>query len=140
MAKRRLGWGPIRASVGGYYGAYAYVVVSGASTWKISVGNLYVLVRDIGGGCADRVHFNVLEHRRQALFLTDLVEFFAMKPQIRSATPSRHPARFAKGSSSEVGFHYPGTERLVLRDLNFRSNRASEWLWWARTGRGRRRS
>jgi ATP-binding cassette subfamily B protein len=56
------------------------------------------------------------------LFLTDLIEFFAMKPRIQTATnaiPAPRPIR-AGFDFQKVCFHYPGVERLVLRDLNLR--------------------
>src|SRR5206468_10558947 len=58
----------------------------------------------------------------QALFLTDLLAFFDMRPTIRSKpnalpppSPILHGFEFRN-----VSFRYPGTSRLVLRDLNFR--------------------
>jgi len=56
----------------------------------------------------------------QALFLTDLLAFFAMQPTIRSkanACPVPRPIR--RGIEfRDVSFRYPGTERLVLRGLD----------------------
>jgi ATP-binding cassette subfamily B protein len=57
----------------------------------------------------------------QALFLTDLIAFFEMKPTLRSkpnALPAPHPIR--QGFEfRNVSFVYPGTERYVLRNFNF---------------------
>ena len=57
----------------------------------------------------------------QALFLTDLLAFFEMRPTIRSkpnAMPAPHPIR--EGFEfREVSFRYPATERMVLDRLNF---------------------
>jgi ATP-binding cassette, subfamily B, bacterial len=57
----------------------------------------------------------------QALFLTDLIAFFDMKPMVQSkpnALPAPRPIR--KGFEfRNVSFAYPGTERKVLRDFNF---------------------
>ena len=57
----------------------------------------------------------------QALFLTDLIAFFEMRPTIRSkpnALPAPRPIR--RGFEfRNVSFRYPGTSRLVLNELNF---------------------
>src|SRR5882724_4029187 len=58
----------------------------------------------------------------QALFLTDLLAFFEMKPAVESkpnALPAPRPIR--QGFEfRNVSFCYPGTERLILSGLNFR--------------------
>jgi ATP-binding cassette subfamily B protein len=57
----------------------------------------------------------------QALFLTDLLAFFEMKPTIQSkpnALPAPRPIR--QGFEfRDVSFHYPDQERLVINRLNF---------------------
>jgi ATP-binding cassette subfamily B protein len=57
----------------------------------------------------------------QALFLTDLLEFFAVRPKIaakRAALPA--PREIRQGFEfKNVSFSYPGNSRPVLRDLNF---------------------
>jgi ATP-binding cassette subfamily B protein len=57
----------------------------------------------------------------QALFLTDLIAFFEMKPTIRSkanALPAPRPIQ--RGFEfRNVSFRYPGSSRLVLNGLNF---------------------
>jgi ATP-binding cassette, subfamily B, bacterial len=58
----------------------------------------------------------------QALFLTDLLAFFEMKPTVQS-TPNALPAPRPIHQGFEfrnVSFRYPGTERLILSGLNFR--------------------
>jgi ATP-binding cassette subfamily B protein len=58
----------------------------------------------------------------QSLFLTDLLEFFAVQPRIQSspnALPAPRPIR--RGFEfRKVGFHYPGSSRMILKDLDFR--------------------
>jgi len=57
----------------------------------------------------------------QALFLTDLVDFLAVKPRIQSkpnAILAPRPIR-AGFEFRNVSFQYPGTSRLVLDRLNF---------------------
>src|SRR5262245_45083715 len=57
----------------------------------------------------------------QALFLTDLLAFFEMRPSIRSkenALPAPRP--IVRGFEfRNVSFSYPGTSRLILNRLNF---------------------
>jgi ATP-binding cassette subfamily B protein len=58
----------------------------------------------------------------QALFLTDLVAFFEMRPTIRSkpnALPAPRPIRIGF-EFRNVSFQYPGSSRLVLNRLNFK--------------------
>src|SRR5207244_7306511 len=57
----------------------------------------------------------------QALFLTDLLAFFEMKPTIRSKPNAlRAPRPIQHGFEfRDVCFHYPGTERMVIDRLNF---------------------
>ncbi|MGH9433728.1 MAG: ABC transporter ATP-binding protein, partial [Terriglobia bacterium] len=58
----------------------------------------------------------------QALFLTDLIDFFAMRPTVTSkpnALPAPRPIRHGF-EFRDVSFVYPGTSRLVLKGLNFR--------------------
>ncbi|HVW85849.1 MAG TPA: ABC transporter ATP-binding protein [Bryobacteraceae bacterium] len=125
MARRRLGWGTFFAIVGslGYYGAYAWVVIQ-AVQGRISVGELQFLINTIAGsaGQIQAVFSTFTSIADQALFLTDLLEFFAMKPGIESrkdAIPAPRPIR--QGFEFQnVGFHYPGVERQILKNLNFR--------------------
>ena len=56
------------------------------------------------------------------MFLTDLLNFFAVKPRIESrpnAIAAPRPIR-SGFEFQNVCFHYPGVERLVLKNLNFR--------------------
>jgi ATP-binding cassette subfamily B protein len=57
----------------------------------------------------------------QALFLTDLLAFYEMRPSVVSkpnSLPAPRPIR--QGFEfRDVSFQYPGTERLVLKGLNF---------------------
>ncbi len=125
LTRRRLLWGSLLSILGsvGYYGAYAYLV------WRtllgeISVGTLTFLAGAIAGSSVQlQSVFSLLSHvSDQALFLTDLLEFLAVKPAILSkpnALPV--PRRIRTGFEfRDVSFHYPGSERMVLHDLNFR--------------------
>jgi ATP-binding cassette subfamily B protein len=124
LARRRLGIGSILSfiSTGGYYGAYAYVIwrtVSG----KLGIGTFVFLITAILQASANiqQVFSTLSGIADQALFLTDLLAFFEMKPTIRSkpnALPAPRPIQ--QGFEfRDVSFRYPGTERLVIDRLNF---------------------
>ena len=125
LAKRRLRTGAFLSllSTGAYYGAYAYVIyrtVTGSLSW----GSLQFLAGALAGASNNIQNiFAVLTNiADQSLFLTDLVEFLRVKPQIASradAVPAPRPIR--QGFVFEgVSFSYPGNEHRVLDDLNLR--------------------
>jgi len=124
LARRRLVAGSFLSMIGtaGYYSAYVYVIwrtVSGA----LSIGTLTFLTGAIVQASANiQLIFSTLSSiADQALFLTDLLAFFAMKPTIRSkpnALPAPRP--ITRGFEfRNVSFQYPGNSRRVLNDLNF---------------------
>jgi ATP-binding cassette subfamily B protein len=57
----------------------------------------------------------------QALFLTDLLAFFEMKPRVESKeNGARAPRPVVRGFEfRNVSFTYPGTNRRILSDFNF---------------------
>jgi ATP-binding cassette subfamily B protein len=125
LTRRRLLWGSVLAVMGsvGYYGAYAYLV------WRtllgeISVGTLTFLAGAIAGSSVQlQSVFSLVSHvSDQALFLTDLLEFLAVEPAIRSKPQALPvPRRIRSGFEfRDVSFHYPGSDRMILRNLNFR--------------------
>ncbi len=106
----------------GYYAAYVWVIwrtLSGALT----VGTLYFLAGAIlqASNNIQQIFSTLSGIADQALFLTDLLEFFQMEPTIRSkpnALPAPRP--IVRGFEfRNVSFHYPGSERLILEGLNF---------------------
>jgi ATP-binding cassette subfamily B protein len=110
-------------STSGYYGAYIWVIwktVSGV----FSLGTFYFLTQSIMNASNNiSLIFSTLSGiADQALFLTDLLAFFEMKPTVYSklqALPAPHP--ITRGFEfRNVSFAYPGTERLILSGLNFR--------------------
>ena len=124
LARKRLGVGSILSliSTGGYYGAYAYVIfrtVAGTMT----IGTFYFLSQAIlqASNSIQQVFSTLSGIADQALFLTDLLAFFQMKPTIQSkpnALPAPRPIQ--RGFEfRNVSFVYPGTERKVLNSLNF---------------------
>jgi len=124
LAKKRLGIGSVLSiiSTGGYYGAYAYVIwrtVAG----RLSIGTFYFLITAImqASSTIQQVFSTLSGIADQALFLTDLLAFFDMKPTIQSkpnALPAPRPIR--QGFEfRNVSFQYPGNERRVIDHLNF---------------------
>jgi ATP-binding cassette, subfamily B, bacterial len=123
LAGRRFALGSWLSVLGtiGYYSAYVFVI------WKtllgaITIGSLYLLSAAIQQASLNiqQVFSSLAGIADQALFLTDLLAFFAMQPTIRSkeyAHPIPRPIR--QGIEfRHVSFRYPGTDRLVLRNLN----------------------
>ncbi|HWB84030.1 MAG TPA: ABC transporter ATP-binding protein [Bryobacteraceae bacterium] len=110
-------------STGGYYGAYAVVLVQ-TLAGAISVGMFTFLT---GAFSRSRSYIESIlssfnDISEQAMFLRDLFEFFEMQPSISSrpnAIPAPRPIR--QGFEfRDVGFSYPGTSRQVVQNINFR--------------------
>ena len=125
LARKRLGVGSILSvvSTAGYYAAYAYVIWR-TLVGKWGIGTFYFLNTAIVNASSNiqQVLSTLSGIADQALFLTDLLAFFDMKPTIQSK-PNALPAPRPIGRGFEfrdVSFVYPGTDRLVLNRLNFR--------------------
>ncbi len=125
LAWRRLwaGTGLSLLSTAGYYGAYVYVIYR-TVTGDLSWGTLQFLAGAIAGASSNlqSIFATFSSIADQSLFLTDLVEFFQVKPRISSrpdALPAPRPIR-GGFEFRNVAFSYPGTERRVLDDFNFR--------------------
>jgi len=124
LARTRLGICSVLSiiSTGGYYGAYAYVIWK-TLAGKWGIGTFYFLTAAIMNASSNiqQVLSTLSGIADQALFLTDLLAFFEMKPTIQSkpnAISAPRPIR--QGFEfRNVSFVYPGTERRVLNGLNF---------------------
>lgn len=125
LARKRLKWGTLLAILGsiGYYGAYAFLVYR-TLQGRLTVGDLTFLAGALAGSSSHiQMIFSTFSSiADQALFLTDLLRFFAMQPKICTrpgALPAPRPIR--EGFEfRNVSFHYPGSRRLVLNNLNLR--------------------
>jgi len=125
LAKRRFWAGSLLSllSTAGYYGTYAWVIYQ-TVVGNLSVGVMTFLTGAIAGTSTNiQLMFSTFSGiADQALFLTDLLEFFGVRPAVRSrpnALPVPRPIR--RGFEfRDVSFVYPGTSRLVLDHLNFR--------------------
>jgi ATP-binding cassette subfamily B protein len=110
-------------STGGYYGAYA-VVLMHTLAGAISVGMFTFLT---GAFSRSRMYIEKIlqsftDISDQALYLKDLFEFFEMQPAIRSspqALPAPRPIRDGF-EFRNVGFAYPGSSHMVVENINFR--------------------
>ena len=124
LSRRKLFWGGSLALVGtlGYYGSYAFVIwraLHGA--YNIGVFTLLTTAIQQASANLQQAFSTASGIADQALFLTDLIAFFEMKPTLRSkpdALPAPRPIR-AGFEFRNVSFSYPGTDRYVLKDFNF---------------------
>jgi len=123
LARKRVIVGALLALVVSlsYYGAYA-VVVYQTLLRNITIGDLIFLAGAIAGVSSNiSALFSTFSSiADQALFLTDLIKFFDVRPRIRSkpnALPAPRPIRDGF-IFRDVSFHYPGSDRLVLNRLN----------------------
>ncbi len=124
LSKRRVFWGGLFSVIGngGYYGSYIYVIwraihggydIGTFSFITASVQQAQTALQQVfslASGIAD-----------QALFLTDLIGFFEMKPTVISVENGRKiPRPIRQGFEfRNVSFAYPGTARRVLKEFNF---------------------
>src|SRR5438270_6086144 len=106
----------------GYYSAYVIVI------WRTLIGVVSICVWYLLSAAILQASSNIQQVfstlsgiADQALFLTDLLAFFEMKPTICSkpnALPAPRPIQ--RGFEfRDVSFRYPGTNRLVIDRLNF---------------------
>ncbi len=109
-------------STGGYYGAYVVVLVR-TLAGAISIGTFTFLTGAFSRSRSyiERILSSFNDISEQALFLTDLFDFFKMEPAVRSvpnALPAPRPIR-AGFEFRNVSFAYPGSDRLVVRNIQF---------------------
>jgi ATP-binding cassette subfamily B protein len=125
LSKKRLWVSSLLAVLAtcGHYGAYAWVVYQ-AVQGNVTVGELIFLTGAIAGTSGNiQIVFSMFSKiADQALFLGDLVEFFAFRPSIQSkpdAVPAPRPIR--RGFEFRgVSFQYPDSDRQVLKNINLR--------------------
>jgi ATP-binding cassette subfamily B protein len=107
----------------GYYGAYVYVI------WRTlggeyGIGQFTFLTAAIQQASSNlqQVFSTASGIADQALFLTDLLAFFAMEPAVKSKPNGlAAPRRIRKGFEfRNVSFAYPGTKRMVLKNFNLK--------------------
>lgn len=106
----------------GYYATYA-IVIYRTVLGRYNIGNWYFLTGAIAGASTNiQTVFSTFSGLAdQALFMSDLIEFFKVKPTVKTQSgslPAPRPIR--RGFEfRNVSFVYPGTTRQVLNNLNF---------------------
>ena len=124
LSRKKLYLGGLLGIAGtlGYYGSYAYVIWGGVHS-KFDIGTLAFLVSIIAQSSSNlqQVLSTASGIADQALFLTDLIAFFEMKPRVDPSPNGRRiPRPIQRGFEfRNVSFAYPGTERRILKNFNF---------------------
>jgi ATP-binding cassette, subfamily B, bacterial len=124
LSRRKLFWGGLLSMLGilGYYGSYAYVIWR-AVHGQYSIGTFVFITAAIQQASSNlqQVFSTASGIADQALFLTDLIAFFDMKPTVQTKANALAAPRPVKRGFEfrNVSFAYPGTERRVLKDFNF---------------------
>jgi len=107
----------------GYYGAYAFVIWRAVTGGFDNIGTFYYVTNAIiqASSNLQQVFSTASGIADQALFLTDLLAFFEMKPTVVSKPDGALvPRPIRRGFEfSDVSFAYPGTTRRVLSNFNF---------------------
>ena len=142
LSRRKLIAGAMLSTIGtmGYYSAYVFVIwrtVQGS----LSIGTLTFLAGAIQQASSniEQIFSTVAAIGDQALFLTDLLAFFEMKPTIRSkpnALPAPRP--IMRGVEfRNVSFSYPGNSRRVLDRINFQLHTGERLALIGENGQGK---
>jgi ATP-binding cassette subfamily B protein len=142
LAKRRLFWCFVLGIAGsfGYYAAYAILVLR-AMRGQMTIGELTFLTGALAG-CTSQIQslFSTFSSiADQAMFLTDLLDFFAVRPRIQSrpfALPAPRPIKDGF-EFRNVCFKYPGSQRLILNNLNFRMSAGERIALVGQNGQGK---
>jgi ATP-binding cassette subfamily B protein len=105
----------------GYYGAYVYVIwrtLGGA--YDIGLFTFLTAAIQQASSNLQQVFSTASGMADQALFLTDLLAFFAMEPTVQSKKDGRAaPQPIKQGFEfCNVSFAYPGSERVILKNFN----------------------
>jgi ATP-binding cassette, subfamily B, bacterial len=125
LSNKKLLWGGLLSLVStvGYYGAYVFAIYKAIAGDYPTIGvfSLVTVAIQQASSNFQQAFSTASGIADQALFLTDLIAFFEMKPTVQSkpnALPTPRPIR--KGFEfRNVSFAYPGTERRVLKNFNF---------------------
>ena len=142
LAKRRLMVGGLLSLLGtlGYYGSYAFVIYE-TVVGALTIGSLYFLTGAIAGASTNiqAVFATFSTIADQALFVTDLLDFFAMKPTVSSKPNALSvPRPILQGFEfRDVSFTYPGHTRLVLSDVSFHLRRGERLALVGENGQGK---
>jgi ATP-binding cassette, subfamily B, bacterial len=142
LSRRKLIAGSLLSAIGtmGYYAAYVFVIwrtVAGA----LSIGTLTFLTGAIlqASSNIQQIFSTLAAIGDQALFLTDLLEFFKMRPTIRSKPNSLPaPRPIIRGVEfRDVSFRYPGNSRLILDHIHFHLHTGERLALIGENGQGK---
>jgi ATP-binding cassette subfamily B protein len=125
LSRRKLLWGGLLSLIStvGYYGAYVFAIYEAITGRYPTIGVFSLVTVAIQQSSTNfqQAFSTASGIADQALFLTDLIAFFEMKPTVQSkpdALPAPRPIR--RGFEfRNVSFAYPGTDRRVLKNFNF---------------------
>jgi ATP-binding cassette subfamily B protein len=125
LSRRRLIAGSFLSilSTGGYYASYAWVIWQTVQG-RLKYDDMIFLTSNIlnASNNISQIFSTLSSIADQALFLTDLIAFYEMKPNVVSkpnALPAPRPIK--EGFEfRNVSFQYPGSDRVILKNLNFR--------------------
>jgi ATP-binding cassette, subfamily B, bacterial len=142
LARRKLLVGAFLTLLGtaGYYGTYGYVIYE-TILGALTIGQLTLLAGAISGASTNiqQLFSTFSSIADQALFMADLLDFFAMQPKVVSkpnALPVPRPIR--QGFEfKNVSFAYPGNPRLVLNNISFRLDRSERIALVGENGEGK---
>lgn len=142
LAIRRAGWGSLLTAFGtlSYYGAYVFILVQAAGA-VITIGTLTFLSGSFNRmhGLLQGVMTRFSRIAEGALYLQDLFDFFAIKPEIISPPGGLpFPEKVQQGFTFEnVSFKYPGNARWAIRDLSFHLNKGEKLALVGENGAGK---
>ena len=142
LNRRKLIGGAALSMIGtaGYYSAYVFVIWRTANG-ALSIGSMTFLTLAIQQASSniEQIFSTIAAIGDQALFLTDLLAFFEMKPTIRSkpnALPAPRP--IVRGVEfRNVSFSYPGNSRRVLDSINFKLHTGERLALIGENGQGK---
>jgi ATP-binding cassette subfamily B protein len=125
LANKKMLWGGLLSLIStiGYYSAYVFAIYEALMGKYPTIGVFALVTAAIQQAQANfQLAFSTASGiADQALFLTDLIAFFEIKPTVQNkpnALPAPRPIR--KGFEfRNVSFAYPGTDRTVLKNFNF---------------------
>ena len=125
LSNKKLVWGGLLSLIStlGYYGAYVFAIWQAVTGRYPSVAAFALVTQAIQQSSSNfqQAFSTASGIADQALFLTDLIDFFAIKPTVQNrpnALPVPKPIR--RGFEfRNVSFAYPGTTRMVLKNFNF---------------------
>jgi ATP-binding cassette subfamily B protein len=142
LSRTKLIAGSLLSTIGtmGYYSAYVFVI------WRTLAGALTIGMLTFLAGAIQQASSNIEQIFStfagigdQALFLTDLLAFFEMKPTIQSkpnALPAPRPIK--RGVEfRNVCFSYPGNSRLILDHINFHLHTSERLALIGENGQGK---